>query len=238
MLSIARRCVPFTPFDRDLSSAIVTLVSAAGCYGSDQEAFPTEDPGDVSYRVIDGATETSSLRIAHHHYDHSEADTDPNIVFPLDTLRELAAEGFIASINDKHYSYGFTTRLRELYETTFPEIADLVERSRTKLVLLTAGCPETCHRSIGNLAREIESRGVPTLIISASPAATESVRPPRAMTFDGSEIGRVVGRAGDRATHKSVVKAALEMFTHDTPPGKVVRKAIDAARMTATMTPG
>jgi hypothetical protein len=46
------------------------------------------------------------------------------------------------------------------------------------------------------------------------------------MTFEGSEIGRVVGRAGDRAMHKAVVKAALEMFTHDTPPGKVVKKQI------------
>ena len=226
MLSIARRCVPFTPFDKELSAAIVTLVSATGCYGLDQEPFPTEDPGDVSYRVIDGATETSALRIAHHHYDHAEADTDPNIVFPLDTLRELTRDGVIAGINDKNYSYGFTTRLRELYETAFPEIADLVERSKTKLVLLTAGCPETCHRSIANLAREIEARGVPTLIISASPAATESVRPPRAMTFEGSGIGHIVGRAGDRVLHKQVVRAALEMFTHDTPPGRVVTKTI------------
>jgi D-proline reductase (dithiol) PrdB len=222
MLTIARRCVPYTPFEKDLAMAIVTLVSATGVYGADQEAFPTEDPGDVTYRVIPGAAEAGSLRIAHHHYDHSEADGDPNIVFPIDTLRELAAEGVIAGVNDNHYSYGFTTRLKELYEKAFPEIADRVERSKTKLVLLTAGCPETCHRSIGNLAREIESRGVPTLIISASPAATESVRPPRAMTFDGSEIGRVVGRAGDRTRHRNVVRAALELFTRDTPPGKVV----------------
>ena len=226
MLNIARRCVPYTPFDKDLATATVTLVSATGVYAADQEAFPVVDPGDVSYRIIEGGTEASSLRIAHHHYDHSEADTDPNIVFPIDTLRELAAEGVIGAVNDKHYSYGFTTRLKELYETTFPEIADKVERSKTKLVLLTAGCPETCHRSIGNLAREIEARGVPTLIISASPAATESVRPPRAMTFDGSGIGRIVGRAGEKAFQKSVVRAALEMFTHDMPPGKVVTKAI------------
>jgi D-proline reductase (dithiol) PrdB len=226
MLNIARRCVPFTPYDRDLSSATVALISAAGVYLPDQEAFPTEDPGDVSYRVIPAVTEASTLRIAHHHYDHSEADTDPNIVFPIDTLRELAAEGVIAAVNEQNYSYGFTTRLRELYETTFPELADKVERSKTKLVLLTAGCPETCHRSIANLAREIEARGIPTLIISASPAATESVRPPRAMTWDGVAIGRVIGRAADRAFHKRVVRAALEMFTHDTPPGKVVTKQV------------
>lgn len=226
MLSIARRCVPFTPFDKDLATATVALVSATGVYLPDQEPFPTEDPGDVSYRIIPSDTESSALRIAHHHYDHSEADADPNIVFPIDSLRELVHDGVIQAVNDRNYSYGFTTRLKELYEMTFPEIADKIERSKTKLVLLTAGCPETCHRSIGNLAREIESRGVPTLIISASPAATESVRPPRGMTFEGCEIGRIVGRAGERPFHKNVVKAALEMFTHDSPPGRVVVKQI------------
>jgi D-proline reductase (dithiol) PrdB len=204
----------------------VTLVSATGIYAPDQEPFPTEDPGDISYRIVAGDADVSALRIAHHHYDHSEADADPNIVFPLQSLRELAEEGVIAGVNDKHYAYGFTTRLRELYETTFPELADKVERSKTKLVVMTAGCPETCHRTIANLAREIEARGVPTIVITASPAATESVRPPRAMTFDGSEIGRVVGRAGERDFHRAAVRAALEMFTHDTPPGKVVTKTV------------
>ncbi len=226
MLNIARRCVPFTPFDKELASATVALVTATGVYAADQEAFSTEDPGEVSYRVIESGTRVEDLHIAHHHYDHAEADTDPNMVFPIASLEELAGEGFIAAVNDKHYSYGFTTRLRELYETTFPEIADRIERSKTKLVVLTAGCPETCHRSIANLAREIEARGVPTLIISASPAATESIRPPRAMTFDGSAIGRILGRAGERTRHTEVLRTALSMFTHDMPPGRVVTKVI------------
>lgn len=226
MLSIARKCVPFTPFDKDLATAVVTLVSATGVYAADHLPFPTEDPGDITYRLIPGDVEMSSLRIAHHHYDHSEADGDPNIVFPLESLRELAAEGLIARVNDVHYSYGFTTRLKELYEQTFPELADKIERSKTRLVVLTAGCPETCHRTIANLAREIEARGIPTIIISASPAATGSVRPPRAMTFDGSAIGRIVGRAGDREQARKVLRTALEMFTQDVPPGRVVTRAV------------
>lgn len=222
MLNIARKCVPFTPYDKELNQATVALVSAAGVYLADQDPFPLEDPGDTTYRVIPADAETSAMRIVHGHYDHSEADTDPNIVFPLDTLRELVADGVIGAVNNQHFSYGFTTRLRELYETTFVEIADRIERSKTKLVVMTAGCPETCHRSIGNLAREIEARGVPTVIISASPAATESVRPPRAITHPNAAIGRIVGSAGEREQHKRVVRAALQMFTHDTPPGRVV----------------
>ena len=76
------------------------------------------------------------------------------------------------------------------------------------------------------MAREIEARGIPTVIISASPAATESVRPPRAMTWDGAAIGRILGKADDREQHKRVLRAALEMFTHDTPPGRVVMKNV------------
>jgi len=226
MINISRRCVPFTPYEKDLASATVTIVGSTGVYLPDQEPFPTEDPGDISYRIIPGDAKVEDLKIAHHHYDHTEADGDPNIVFPLATLRELADEGFIKAVNDKHYSIGFTTRLKELYEQTYPEIADLLDRSKTKLVILTAGCPETCHRSIGNLAREIESRGIPTIIISANPSATESVKPPRGMTFADTGIGRIVGKAGDRDTHKKVLKAALECFVENVPPGKVVERAV------------
>src|SRR5262249_20920366 len=122
VLNIARRCVPFTPFEKDLATATVALVSATGVYAPGQQPFPTEYPSDITFRAIEAAPESSALKIPHHHYDHSEADGDPNIVFPLDTLRELARDGFISAMNDKHYSSGFTTRLRELYETTFPEL--------------------------------------------------------------------------------------------------------------------
>lgn len=226
MLSISRRCVPFTPYDRDLSDAIVTIASATGVHLSTQEAFPSEDPGDISFREIPGDASNDDLRITHHHFDHAEADGDPNIVFPLETLRELADEGFIKGVNDIHYSLGFTTRLRELYDETYPELANRIDRSKTKLVVLTAGCPSTCHRSVVNLAREIEAAGIPTVIISASPAATESVRPPRAMTFEGANIGRIIGPANDGELHKKVLKAALTIFTEDTPPGKVVTRSI------------
>lgn len=226
MLSISRRCVPFTPYERDLSDAIVTIASATGVHLFGQDPFPPEDPGDISYREIAGDTPNEDLRITHHHYDHTEADKDPNIVFPLQTLRDLAEEGFIKGVNDVHYSLGFTTRLKELYEETYPEIANKIDRSKTKLVVLTAGCPSTCHRSIVNLAREIEAIGIPTVVVSASPDATQSVRPPRAMTFEGSGIGAIIGPASDREMHKKVLRAALSMFTHETPPGKVVTRAI------------
>lgn len=225
------------PFEKELSSAIVTLVSATGVYLDDQEPFPPEDPGDMSYRIFEGDTAIERMKITHHHYDHTEADKDPNIVFPLASLRDLAAEGFIAGVNEKHYSYGFTTRLRELYEQSFPDIADKIERSRTKLVVLTAGCPETCHRSVANLAREIESRGVPTLIISASPAATESVRPPRGMTWDGIAIGKIMGNAGGSTASQPRDARRVVALHRDYPARKSRQQGNVGMRRCASGTP-
>jgi D-proline reductase (dithiol) PrdB len=221
MNDMSRRCVPWTPLERDLADAVVGLVSATGVYLRSQEPFPTADPGDISYRTIPANAALADLRIAHHHYDHSDADRDPNIVFPLETLHELAATGVIAAPADRHFSYGFTSRLRELYEQTFPGLVREIERSRADVVVLTAGCPGVCHRSVVTLQRAIEMRGIPTVAITVSPEATESMRPPRALHPEGFEIGRIVGPPGRRDIHRAVVHAALELLDAPVRPGQV-----------------
>jgi D-proline reductase (dithiol) PrdB len=96
MTNLSRKCVPFTPFDMDLAKATIAIVSAAGVHQKDQEAFNiADDLGDLSYRVVGGDAQTSDLMVTHHHYDHTDADADINVVFPLDRLRELQSEGFI-----------------------------------------------------------------------------------------------------------------------------------------------
>jgi D-proline reductase (dithiol) PrdB len=227
MHEMSRRCVPFTPFDRDLSECLVGIASATGVHRTDQPPFATADPGDVDYRVIPADTPLAELAIAHHHYDHTDADRDPNIVFPLETLRELAAEGIIAGPADRHFSYGFTTRLRELYEATFPGLVREVERSRADIVLVTAGCPGVCHRSAVHLQRAIEMRGIPTVAITVSPDNTAQMRPPRALYPRGFTLGRVLGPPGRRDVHRAVLRAALDLVTGEAHPGRVVERDLD-----------
>lgn len=142
MNRLSRKCVPFTPFDSELSKANIAIVSAAGVHSNDQEPFNIEDDlGDLTYRVIGGDTEASNLKVTHHHYDHSDADEDINVVFPLDILRELADEGFIGGIARKHIGYmGYTMRLKDMYDETAPAIAKEIDRgSRAQAVILTGG---------------------------------------------------------------------------------------------------
>jgi D-proline reductase (dithiol) PrdB len=137
-MPMSRRCIPYTPRRRELRDSDFALVSTAGVHLREQEPYNLD--GDNSWRLIPGDVRTDQLRVTHGHYDHRHADADINCVFPLDRLRELAAEGVIGGVADKHLGFmGYTQQLRDLYEHAAPEMAKVIERSRADAVLLTAG---------------------------------------------------------------------------------------------------
>src|SRR5213593_5305230 len=125
-MSISRKCVPFTPFDRELSKSTIAIVTAGGVHLKDQEGFNIADElGDLTYREIPPDVDSSHLMVTHHHYDHSDADRDINVVFPIDVLRALIAEGFIGGEARSHVGFmGYTMQLKRMYEETAPQIAD------------------------------------------------------------------------------------------------------------------
>jgi len=142
MSTLSRKCVPFTPFDRSLDRSTVALVTAGGVHLRDQQGFNIADElGDLTYRVIPPDVDSSALMVTHHHYDHVDADQDINVVFPLDVLRDLAEEGFIGGVAQKHIGYmGYTMQLKAMYEDTAREIANEIDKgSRADLVVLTGG---------------------------------------------------------------------------------------------------
>ncbi len=142
MSQISRKCVPFTPYERELSRATVALVTAGGVHRKDQPPFNIADElGDLTYRIIGGEDDASELMVTHHHYDHSDADRDINVIFPIDPLRELAQEGFIGAVAREHIGYmGYTMQLKQMYELTAPQIAEEIDKkSRADIVILTGG---------------------------------------------------------------------------------------------------
>ncbi len=108
----------------------------------DQEGFNIADElGDLTYREIPPDVDSADLMVTHHHYDHRDADEDINVVFPIDVLRDLQAEGFIGGIAKKHIGYmGYTMQLKAMYEGTAREIANDIDKgSRADAVILTGG---------------------------------------------------------------------------------------------------
>jgi D-proline reductase (dithiol) PrdB len=136
-LELSRYCVPFTPFRRKLEESLVCLVSTAGVRAKTDAPFNVE--GDNSFRRIDASVSASDLAVDDSHYDHACIDKDVNCVFPVDRLRALARERRIAGLTDEHFSMGFSQALRELRETTIPQLARAVSATRPDAVLLTGG---------------------------------------------------------------------------------------------------
>lgn len=135
--------IPWTPATKPLSNCKVSIVTTSGLHHKSQEAFDMKDPeGDPSYRIIDSAEPLSSLMITHDYYDHSDADRDINIVFPVERLRELQNEGAIGGLAERHYSFmGHIDgrHISTLINKSGPEVAGLLKCDNVDIVLLTPG---------------------------------------------------------------------------------------------------
>lgn len=107
----------FVPFAKPLHESRIMLIGSGGVYRHGQIAFHTKD--DTSIRVIPTDTPTSELRTAHFAYDQADARNDPNCVFPIDRLRELADDGVIGGLTNNAYGFmgGIYSTRRMLAET-------------------------------------------------------------------------------------------------------------------------
>jgi len=94
---------PWTPLAKPLPECKLGLVASGGIYITGQVAFHYKD--DTSYRVIPKEVKTEDLRATHFAYDLTDVRQDPNVVFPVDTLRGLEKEGFIGRLADRFFTF-------------------------------------------------------------------------------------------------------------------------------------
>ncbi len=135
--------IPWTQLKKSLKDSKVAVVTTAGIHHTNQEPFDMKNPdGDSSFRVIDITRPLSSLMITHDYYDHTDADRDINIIFPVSRLKEFCNEGIIKAIANINYSFmghinGALTN--ELINNTSPEVARRIKKESVDAVLLTPG---------------------------------------------------------------------------------------------------
>ncbi len=113
----------------------VAIITTAGLHRRDDRPFQL-DPND-SYRVIPGDVSAADLVMSHISagFDRTGFQRDWNVVFPLDRLRELAAEGVIGGLADFHYSVN-SARKSEFFEAPAREIAGLLKQDGVNAALL------------------------------------------------------------------------------------------------------
>ena len=82
----------------------LALISTAGIQRRSDRPF---DLGASDYRVIPSGTPAAELIMSHisTNFDRTGFQKDLNVVFPIDRLNELEAEGAIGSLATYHYSF-------------------------------------------------------------------------------------------------------------------------------------
>jgi D-proline reductase (dithiol) PrdB len=136
---MAKACVPLPgePFvtGRPLHERRVAIVTTAGLHRRDQAAFGIADTG---YRVIPGDVAGRDLVMSHTsvNFDRTGFQQDTNVVFPIDRLRELAADGTIGSIARYHYALMGALWEPPEIEATARAVAGFLKQDRVDAALL------------------------------------------------------------------------------------------------------
>ncbi len=134
--------IPWTPVVKPLGESTVAIVTTAGIHHRDQDPFDMRDKdGDPTFREID-LSRSPDLMITHDYYDHTDADKDLNIVFPLERLQEFVKEGSIGRVAGRQYGFmGHITgrHIPTLINKTAREVAQRLKQDGVDIVLLTPG---------------------------------------------------------------------------------------------------
>ena len=132
--------VPWAPLRRPLAESRLALVSSAGFILPGQEPFQVNlSGGDGSFREIPADTDVASLTDTHRSdsFDHRGMVLDPNLAFPIDRVRELAAAGRIGEVAPRHLSFmGSITAPGSLIRDHAPAAGRLLRQDGVDVALL------------------------------------------------------------------------------------------------------
>jgi D-proline reductase (dithiol) PrdB len=126
------------PLLRPLSESSLALVTSAGITQPGQPPIDGENiEGDYTIRLLDIDTPVSDLRIWHTHFDVAAAQQDINVVYPVDRLKELAADGTIARVATPAVSFmGYFANVFRMRDEVAPAIVAAVRQSGADAALL------------------------------------------------------------------------------------------------------
>lgn len=121
---------------KPLSESRVAIVTTAALRLADQDKF---SGGDQSYRVVPATTDGLIMGQISPNFDRSGFIIDPNVVFPIDRLREMAQEGSIGSLSERHIAFlgAQGESLSTIVMDTGPAAAKALKDAGVDVVLLT-----------------------------------------------------------------------------------------------------
>jgi hypothetical protein len=115
------------------------LISSAGAYlRTHQAPFDAANPlGDYSIRTFPSDTRFTELAYAHDHYDHAAVSLDPQVLLPLEHLRDFEEEGGIGAVASDVVSFmGYQPDAIRVLDGMIPAIVEHVNAQGWEAALL------------------------------------------------------------------------------------------------------
>lgn len=126
----------FTRLNKPLAEARVAIVTSASLHRPDQDRF---NMADTSFRAFDRHDRNLIMGHWSPNFDHSGFQMDLNVVYPIDRLEELAADGVIGDVAPRHFAFAGNQpeTVSELRLDTGPACAAQLIADGVDVVVLT-----------------------------------------------------------------------------------------------------
>ncbi len=132
--------VPLARLRKPVSQTRLTFVSSAGIQPKGTMPFDVVHPvGDFSFRRVPSDSKVSDLEIHQIKYPTTGALKDMNVIFPIERLQELTAEGVIGKLTPNFFSFiGYQMDPERFERTLAEDLAEAVVAVGAEAALL---CP-------------------------------------------------------------------------------------------------
>lgn len=195
-----------------LGRSRVALVTTSGLFVRGDAPFrETNWSGDFGYRIIPRDTAPSRLTIGRAAIDRRLVLLDPNIVLPIERLKELKNENEIGDVASLHYSFSaWCDDYSPLAGGSAKEVARRMRYDGVdKAVIIPASL--LSQESAVIVQRVIESEGIPTVSLVYGRGAAEALKPPRCVVVQGAPLSRA-DEYLDKGAQRELLSKLLAKF--------------------------
>lgn len=127
-----------TPLRKPLAGCRVATLTSGGVSRCSMPAWDPYARNDFRLDAIEADAPSDDFQVHDSYYDTAAAQDDVNCVFPIDRLRELAADGVIGSVAPRQWS-GFMGRIYKrahTLEVAAPAWVEELRKDEVDLALL------------------------------------------------------------------------------------------------------
>ena len=127
-----------TPLAKPLADCTVSMLTSGGVSHCTMPTWDAFARNDFRLDTVDPQATGPDFQVSDSYYDTADAEVDVNTVFPIDRLRELAADGTIGSVAPRLWS-GFMGRIYKrthVTEVAAPALATELHVDDVDLFLL------------------------------------------------------------------------------------------------------